>query len=86
MPLFESFEEAVCIKELRADGERGVVSAATGTTGWGGMGACSAVKEDVYFICRTGRYRLFRIQRAMPEPRGGAKRCHLRRWAVTIGW
>ncbi|VUC87783.1 Multidrug translocase MdfA [Salmonella sp. NCTC 11881] len=56
----ESFEEAVCIKNYRADGERGVNRAATGTTGWGGMGACSAVGGDVYFICRTGRYRLFR--------------------------
>lgn len=54
-------------KNYRADGERGVNRAATGTTGWGGMGACSAVGGDVYFICRTGRYRLFGLQRAMPE-------------------
>lgn len=54
-------------KNYRADGERGVNRAAIGTTGWGGMGACSAVGGDVYFICRAGRYRFFGLQRAMPE-------------------
>ncbi len=56
----ESFEEAVCIKITALMANVALIAPLLGTTGWGGMGACSAVGGDVYFICRTGRYRLFR--------------------------
>ncbi len=74
MPLFGILcEEAVCIN-YRADGERGVNRAFTGTTGWGGMGACSAV-GGCLFICRTGGAIAFRAtaRNAGEPPRGGAK-------------
>lgn len=56
----ESFEEAVCIKITALMANVALIAPLLECTGWGGMGACSAVGGDVYFICRTGRYRLFR--------------------------
>lgn len=56
----ESFEEAVCIKITALMANVALIAPLLGPLVGGGMGACSAVGGDVYFICRTGRYRLFR--------------------------
>ncbi len=54
-------------KNYRADGERGVNRAATGTTGWGGMGACSAVGGMFILFAALAAIAFFGLQRAMPE-------------------
>ncbi len=63
----ESFEEAVCIRDHRADGERGADCSATWSAGGRGVDPCAALGGDVCFVCRIGSDLLFGLQRAMPE-------------------
>lgn len=62
----ESFEEAVCIKITALMANVALISPLLGPL-VGAAWVHVLPWEDVYFICRTGRYRLFGLQRAMPE-------------------
>lgn len=83
----ESFEEAVCIKITALMANVALIAPLLGplvgaawvhVLPWEGMFILFAALAAIAF---------FGLQRAMPEtPRGGAKRCHLRRLAGIIGW